>query len=96
MTKKHELKQKAKSMKPHIHIGKKGFTKEAIKEITRQLNGKRIIKIKFLKSAVKDRKHKKAMAVELAGKTRSMLIDRVGSVIVLHKPKKKGDKKGKK
>jgi len=87
-SKKHKIKQKAKSLEPHMRIGKKGVTKKVINEITKQLNGKEIIKIKFLKSAVKDRKHKKAVAIELAEKTKSMLIDRIGSVIVLHKPKK--------
>ena len=91
-SKKHKIKQKAKALEPHIRIGKQGTTKEVIEEITKQLNGKEIVKIKFLKSSVKDRKHRKALAVELAGKTKSMLIDRIGSVIVLHKPKKEKKK----
>lgn len=89
---KHKLKQKAKKLEPHIRIGKKGLTEEVVKEIANQLKDKEIIKIKLLKPAIKDKKHKKAMAIELAGKTGSMLIDRVGSVIVLHKAKNKGGK----
>ena len=90
--KKHIIKQKAKTLEPRIRIGKKGLTEEEIKEIVNQLKDKEIIKIKLLKSSIKDKKHKKAMAIELAGKTGSMLIERVGSVIVLHKAKNKGGK----
>ncbi len=89
VSKKHKIKQKAKNLEPHIRIGKKGLTNEVVKEVTNYFKDKEVIKIKLLKTAIKDRKHKKALAVELAGKTSSMLIDRVGSVIVLHKPKKK-------
>ena len=86
--KKHAIKQKAKSLEPHIRIGKKGLTKEMIEEIAKQLKDKELIKIKLLRPSVKDRKQKKALAIELAEKTGSMLIDRIGSIIVLHKAKK--------
>jgi len=85
---KHIIKQKAKALEPGIRIGKKGATEEVIKEIISQLRDKELIKVKLLRPAVEEKKHKKAIAIELADKTKSVLIDRVGSVIVLYKPKK--------
>ena len=86
---KHIIKQKAKALEPGIRIGKKGLTHEVINEIAKQIKDKELVKVKLLKAAVKDRKHKKGIALELANKTESMLIDKVGSIIVLYKPKTK-------
>ena len=79
-----ELKEKAKTLEPVIRIGKNGFTESTIKEIKKQLNKKKLIKIKLLRAFISD-KNKKEVAKEIAQKTNSHLIDLVGFVIVLYK-----------
>ena len=79
-----ELKEKAKTLEPVIRIGKNGLTESTIKEIKKQLNKKKLIKVKLLKAFINN-KNKKEVAKEIAKKTNSRLIDLVGFVIVLYK-----------
>ena len=79
-----KLKEKAKILEPVIRIGKNGLTESTIKEIKKQLNKKKLIKIKLLRAFISD-KNKKEVAKEIAQKTNSQLIDLVGFVVVLHK-----------
>ena len=79
-----KLKEKAKALEPVIRIGKNGLTESTIKEIKKQLNKKKLIKIKLLRAFISD-KNKKEVAKEIAQKTNSHLIDLVGFVIVLYK-----------
>tara|TARA_Y100000310_G_C20532700_1_gene739309 strand:- start:700 stop:972 length:273 start_codon:yes stop_codon:yes gene_type:complete len=81
---KKDLKEKAKTLEPVIRIGKSGLAYGTIIEIKKQLEKKKLIKIKLLKAAIQD-KDKKQLASELAEKTNSTLIDRVGFVVVLQK-----------
>ena len=76
--------EKAQHIQPILRIGKSGVTEGLIEEIKRQLKKRKLIKIKLLRSAL-DGKDKKEMAQEIADKTRSELINQVGSVIVLSK-----------
>lgn len=84
---KKELKEKGKYLEPVIRIGKAGLTEGVIKEIKLQLKKKNLIKVKLLKGAL-EQKDKKQLANELAEKTGSELIDRVGFVVVLYKKEK--------
>lgn len=77
-------KREAKKLEPIIRIGKNGLTPETIKEIKKLLEKKRLIKIKFLKSALQN-KNRKELAKELAEKTSSTLVDVIGFVAVLNK-----------
>jgi len=79
-----KLKEKAKTLEPVIRIGKNGLTENTIKEIKKQLNKKKLIKVKLLKAFVKG-KDKKLVANNIAEETNSKLIDMVGFVIVLYK-----------
>jgi len=79
-----ELKQKAKSLEPSVRIGKSGLTESIIDEIKIHLKKKNLVKVKLLKSSIQG-KDKKAVARELAEKTSSVLVDRVGFVVVLYK-----------
>ena len=79
-----ELKQKAKSLEPSVRIGKSGLTESIIDEIKIHLKKKNLVKVKLLKSSIQG-KDKKAVAGELAEKTSSVLVDRVGFVVVLYK-----------
>ena len=87
MIKKKDLKEKAKLLEPMIRIGKAGLSDGVIKEIKNQLKKKKMIKIKILRSCLKE-KNKKEVAKELAEKTNSELIDRVGFIAVLRKKEK--------
>ena len=78
------IKEKAKSLQPTVQIGKSGLTDAIIKEIKKQLSRKRLIKIKFLRSAL-EAKDKKQLAKEVTKKTNAELVDQVGFVVVLKK-----------
>ena len=79
-----ELKTKAMGLEPIINVGKAGLTDSIIEEIKSQLKNRKLIKVKFLKSALKD-KDKKELAEELVSKTNAQLIHKVGFVVVLYK-----------
>ena len=79
-----ELKSKAMILDPIIIVGKSGLTDSAVKEIKIQLKKRKLIKIKFLRSIVKE-KGKKELAQELASRTDSKIIMKVGFVVVLYK-----------
>lgn len=81
---KKELAEKSKELEPVIRIGKNGITEGIIEEIKSQLKKKKLIKIKFLKSAMEDI-DKKVLAKRIAEDTNSELIDQVGFIVVLHK-----------
>ena len=79
-----ELKKKAHGLNHILTIGKSGLTEPVIKEVKKKLKQKKLIKIKFLKSAL-DKKDKKELFKELAEKTNSKIIHKVGFVVVLYK-----------
>ncbi len=79
-----KLKEKAKTLEPVIRIGKNGLTENTIKEIKKQLNKKKLIKVKLLRAFINDQ-DKKLVANKIAEETNSMLVDVVGFVIVLYK-----------
>lgn len=78
---KKQLRAKAKALEPIVRIGKGGLTDSVTQEIKKQLQRKKLIKIKLLKT-VEDRKK---LAKELADKTEAELIEVVGFVVVLYK-----------
>ncbi len=78
-----QLRNKARQLQPSVRIGKFGINHQAIEEIKRQLKARKLVKVKLLKNAeVEDID---AAAEDLAAKTDSALIDRVGRVVVLYK-----------
>ena len=80
----HDIKQKAKLLKPTIQIGKNGITDSLIEEIKKQIKKSRLVKIKLLRGFVEANDRKK-ISKEIVEKTDSVLIDQVGHVIVLRK-----------
>lgn len=79
-----ELRKKARSLSPIIHIGKNGITDALINEIEKTLKKKKMIKIKMNRSALDD-KDKKEIAKELLIKTKSELVDFIGFNITIYK-----------
>ena len=65
-----------------VRIGKSGLTENVIDEIKKQLKKNKVIKIKFLKTAITD---KKKLFAEIAEKTNSKIMKKVGFTIVLAK-----------
>lgn len=73
-----KLKSMAQLLEPVVTIGKNGLSEELISEMEKELNRRELIKVKF--SAFKEQK--KEMALDLAGRTKSHLVMRVGHVAV--------------
>ncbi len=78
------IKEKCRILPVLIIVGKSGLTGSVMDEIKSQLKDKKMIKVKFLKSAV-EKKDKKALFKELADKTSSEIVQQVGFVLVLKK-----------
>ncbi len=78
------LKSKARALPAIIQVGKAGLTEAVIEEIKVQLKNKKLVKVKFLRSAIKD-EDKKELFKELADKTKSEIIHQVGFVVALYK-----------
>ena len=79
-----DLIKEANNLEPILRIGKNGLTDTVLKDIKDHLRKRKLIKVKFLRAFIKD-KDKKELAKEIADKTDSELIQRVGFVIVLYK-----------
>lgn len=78
-----ELKAKAQLMKPGIKVGHDGLSDAFIAALDDLLQRHELVKVKF--SDFKE--EKKTLAPQLAEKTGSELIMRVGNVAVLYRPK---------
>jgi RNA-binding protein len=79
-----ELLIKAKALEPTARIGKSGITDTQIADIKKQLEKRKIIKIRFLQSFIADKDKNRIMA-ELAEKVNARIIQKIGFVIVLQK-----------
>ena len=86
------VKRELSSEKPTIWIGKNGATEQIIAEISRQLDNRESVKIKMLKSALRD-KEVKAVASKIAQQTGANLIDVRGHTIMLYKRRKRQGEK---
>jgi RNA-binding protein len=79
-----ELAKKANLLEPSILIGKNGLTDSTINAVKDLLKNKKLIKVKFLKSCIQD-KDKRQLFKEIAEKTESIIVHKVGFVVVLYK-----------
>ena len=78
-----ELKARAHRLEPVVMIGTKGLTDEVVKEVDVALKAHELIKVR-VRSA--DRSSRDAIFSELATRTGSALVQRIGHVGVLYKP----------
>src|SRR5271167_3578083 len=78
-----ELKARAQLMKPALKVGHEGLSAEFIAALAGALDQHELVKVKF--SDFKDQK--KELAPQLASRTGSELIMRVGNVAVLFRAK---------
>ena len=89
---KDRMKRDVSLEKPTIWVGKEGASLQAMNEISRQLEKRKIVKVQILQSALKD-ESAKGIALKAAQQTESTLIDVRGHTFILHKPRKKRSEK---
>lgn len=76
-----ELKAKSHGLEATVQVGKEGITDSLIEEIKKQLKKRKLIKVKFLKSAGE----RKKLVEEIVSETGAILVRSVGRVAVLFK-----------
>lgn len=84
-----KFKAAAQHLEPMLKIGKAGLSDAFIRTVDEALGQHELVKIKFAEF----KEQKKELAPQLAEKTSSHLIMRVGNVMVLHRPKPTQDSK---
>lgn len=77
-----QLRAEGKPLEPIIRIGKEGLNDKVIGEIMKVLKKRKLIKIRILKSS---KESKGRIIDEISEKTGSVLVEKVGSVVVLYK-----------
>jgi RNA-binding protein len=77
------LKARGQLLEPMFKVGKAGLSEGFVKSVAEGLALHELIKVKF----VEFKEDKKTLAPELAEKTSSHLIMRVGNVVVLYRAK---------
>ena len=85
---KRHIKHKLKEEKPTIWIGKEGMTPQLLKEIDKQLEKKKMLKIKILKTALQNDKASNIAAI-VAQQTKASLVEVRGHTFMLYKRHKK-------
>ncbi|HLB70463.1 MAG: YhbY family RNA-binding protein [Candidatus Methanoperedens sp.] len=80
---KQEYRSASTELEPTLHIGKSGI-ESAVEELKKQLKNKRLVKIKFLKTAFVEG-NRQELAEKLARLTDSELIDVRGNTAVFRR-----------
>ena len=83
------LKGLAMSIDPVFQIGKSSVTPENIEAISEVFNTHELVKIAVLKNCIDDPKE---IAITIAERTRSQVVQVIGKKIVLYKPFKENPK----
>jgi RNA-binding protein len=78
-----KLKAQAQLLEPMFKVGKAGLSEAFVKSVADGLAHHELVKVKF----VEFKEDKKTLAPELADKTSSHVIMRVGNVVVLYRAK---------
>jgi RNA-binding protein len=78
-----KFKAAAQHLEPMLKVGKAGLSEGFIRSVNVALTQHELVKIKFAEFKAE----KKELAPQLAERTASHLIMRVGNVMVLHRPK---------
>lgn len=82
------FKAQAQRMKATLKVGKDGLSPQFLAALDDALNHRELVKVKF--DDLKDRK--KELSPQLAEKTGSHLVTRVGNVVVLYRPSPAAEK----
>ena len=83
-----ELKAQAQRLKATLKIGKEGLSPQFLAALDAVLKHHELVKVKFDEF----KEQKKELAPQLAVKSRSHLVTRVGNVVVLYRPKPDAEK----
>jgi len=83
---KRRIKRRLGEEKPTIQIGKNGVSQKLMKEIEKQLEKKKMVKIKILPSALEG-KEAKEIASKIAEQTEASLVEVRGHTFMLYKRK---------
>ena len=75
---------KSAELKPTVFIGKNGITEPVISEVKQQLNARKVIKVKVLRSA-KEEMDRKGIAEGVADSSGANLVELRGNTFVLSK-----------
>jgi len=86
--KKQRIKRALRTERPTVHIGKEGATAQIVNEVAKQLDTRKMIKAKILKTALID-EEAKAIAAKIAEQTESELVELRGHTFILYKRKNK-------
>jgi RNA-binding protein len=78
-----ELKAQAQRLKATLKVGKEGLSPQFLAALDEVLKHHELVKVKFDEF----KEQKKELAPQLAEKSRSHLVTRVGNVVVLYRPK---------
>jgi RNA-binding protein len=78
-----KFKAAAQHLEPLLKVGKAGLSDGFIRSVDVALSQHELVKVKFAEF----KEQKKQLAPQLAERTSSYLIQRVGNVLVLHRPR---------
>jgi RNA-binding protein len=78
-----DLKAQAQRLKATLKVGKEGLSPQFLAALADTLKHHELVKVKFEEF----KEQKKELAPQLAEKSRSHLVTRVGNVVVLYRPK---------
>jgi len=85
---KRRIKSELSAEKPTVWVGKEGASSQILNEISRQLEKREMVKIRVLRTALKNEETKE-IASKIAEQTESTLVDVRGHTIILYKIRKK-------
>jgi RNA-binding protein len=80
-----ELKARAHALEPAVYVGKAGVQDSLVREIDRALTAHELIKIKI----DAEREERQSIADDVSDRTDAAVVQRVGKVVVLWRPKPK-------
>ena len=86
---KRRIKRELSAEKPTVWVGKEGATPQIMNEIGRQLDQRKMVKAKILKTALQN-EEARDIASKIANQTESSLIEVRGHTFILYKRKKPG------
>ena len=85
---KRRIKRALSDERPTVHIGKEGATAQIIGEVAKQLDARKMIKAKILKTALTEEKAKD-IAAKITQQTEAELVEVRGHTFILYKRKTK-------
>lgn len=88
---KRRIKRELGAEKPTVWVGKGGATPQIMDEIERQLDKRKMVKAKLLKTALQN-EEARDVASRIASQTESSLIEVRGHTFILYKSRKKPGK----